>query len=186
MKALTIAWMDVRKNFFPRFDKDNRWQAKKGLFTSMIYEMGYCDSDRRIVYVAPRAFSQDGNGNTLRTLLIHELTHAVLCDSSHGKRFRRRLEAAKSIALKLRRHELAETLEREIDDYAIGNVEVVPVSAVYSDMEDLVTERRPKTYDDAFRFLSQRYPIHFLRKCRRLRASYDQAIKYLETLATAK
>ena len=161
LSTLQMAWIDVRRDFFPRFNPSGNWHARKGTFTSIPGELGYCDSDRHRIMISPQvALTYD---DRLTVTFIHELTHAVLRDASHGQRFLHRLEKTKARALTLGRQRLAAAIEDEIDAYG-EKAERITAPAVYSHMRNIVIERAPRTYSEAIRILARQYPRAYLDK----------------------
>ncbi len=175
MNPLQTTWLDVRKNFFPRFDRKGRWRARKGTFTSMLGEQGYCDDGQCRILVRPDLAA--AHSDDLTVTLIHELIHAVLQDGSHLRRFARRLEAARTRALRLGRRELAQRIRDEIHAYRPENAERVTAGAVYTAMADLMSEHPPITFITAKKVLEQSYPRAFLNRLRRLRRVFVETRK---------
>jgi len=169
---LASLFADVKRKFFPRFDRAGRWKCRVGSFTTVHDEVGYCDDVKKVLFVS-RQVAESRNYDLLLVVLIHEITHAVLGDGSHGKRFIARLETAMSLAEQLGRPSLAVALKGEIHGYR--RAERVSAAGVYADLRDLIAEARPASFEAARRMLRQRYPEHFLARCRRLEAVFNEA-----------
>lgn len=174
--VLSAVFADVKRSFFPRFDRPGRWKCRAGSFTTVDNEVGYCDDERRTIFVS-RSVVHSRNADLLAEVLIHEITHAVLGDGSHGKRFIARLEAAVARAERFQRYSLADALRVEIHRYRAA--ERVTHATVYSELHDVVIEVRPASFAAAMRLLRRRYPRQLLDRCRRLRAEFHHAQKFL-------
>jgi hypothetical protein len=93
MKNLATLFTRVKRDFFPRFDTAGRWRCRKGSFTKVDGEAGYCDDAKGIIFVSEKIVVSR-NVDLLTVVLVHEIAHAVLGDASHGKRFIARLGVA--------------------------------------------------------------------------------------------
>lgn len=174
ISPLQNAWREIRRDFFPRFDRRGNWRVTSGHFTTVIGEMGYCDDKTRRILVAPTLAAS--GGDQLRATLIHEVIHAVLQDASHGARFKRRLLAAQTRALVLGRHTLAAALKQHAIAYE--NTERVTAESVYASMRDLVDQLRPSNFLEARRILAGEFPLFFLRRCRPLEREYRARMRF--------
>lgn len=112
---LQRAFRAVRKDFFPRWDRERRWRARAsglaaGLFSTTA---GTCDRRTQLIRVAKEA--ADKGDDELNAILIHEICHAII-PGGHGRRFLDRMLKAAAKADALGKHRLAELLR---DDVAI-------------------------------------------------------------------
>ena len=76
MNALEKRFEQIRKDFFPRWDKGNVWQIK--LDTSLPGH-GRCDKKEKTIVIQRVTDDND----KMDSLLIHEIAHAVTTDG-HG------------------------------------------------------------------------------------------------------
>ena len=115
MNELEQEYQNIRKLFFPRWDREGLWKVssnppedRKGCFGLK----GYCDTDNKIIHVMT-----DSEGYSLT--LVHEICHAVTTQS-HDKKWCRRMMKATAVANQLGNHQLAVMIKEEVDGYAKG------------------------------------------------------------------
>ena len=101
----------VRQDFFPRWDRGRQWKIEKCTQHPEDDYPGYCERGKKVISV----YSESNSWvmYDLKTLLIHEICHAVT-RGTHGVEFIRRLRKARDRAKEIRRMDLAESLEKEI------------------------------------------------------------------------
>jgi predicted metal-dependent hydrolase len=107
--TLRQRFLDIKHLFFPRWDRQNRWQIST---KSRRNVHGHCDRDRRVIAIVIQHTDPDERDK----LLIHEICHAV-ANGSHGKVWQRRMEEAARRADELGRDVLAKILRQEIVNY---------------------------------------------------------------------
>ena len=118
----------IKSQFFPRWDRDDRWRIS---MNSRRRVHGHCDGTRRVIEIVVRHTDPDKRDG----LLIHEICHAV-AKGNHGKVWQRRMESAARRADDLGRHGLAKWLRQEVADYQ--NAEDVTEEA-YRIVQDWLT-----------------------------------------------
>ncbi len=116
---------------FPHWATAETWKARAAFRTSETNEDGYCDPDRRTIFVAPHIVEE--GGVDLHRIVAHECCHAV-AGLGHGAVFLRRLRAATTSAHAGGRHELAEALFKEADAYE--KTPVTRAAHIYGWIED--------------------------------------------------
>jgi len=115
MNELEREYQNIRKLFFPRWDREDLWKVSSKLpedRKSCVGLMGYCNTDNKIIHVMT-----DSEGYSLT--LVHEICHAVTTQS-HDKKWCRRMMKATAVANQLGNHQLAVMIKEEVDGYAKG------------------------------------------------------------------
>ena len=113
MNELEREYQNIRKLFFPRWDREGLWKVssnppedRKGCFSLA----GYCDPDNKIIHVMT-----DSEGYNLT--LVHEICHAVTTQS-HEKKWFQRMMKANVVADQLGNHQLATEIREDADMFA--------------------------------------------------------------------
>ena len=113
MNDLEREYQNIRKLFFPRWDREGLWKASsnppedgKGCFSLA----GYCDPDNKIIHVMT-----DSEGYSLT--LAHEICHAVTTQS-HEKKWFQRMMKANVVADQLGNDQLATEIREDADMFA--------------------------------------------------------------------
>ena len=133
-------FMDVRKKYFPRWDKRCEWKIAYGTHVQLRDSTGYCDSVVKTVFLHGGVFPNMPEAGQL-TLIIHEICHDVAA-ASHNRTWALRMKRASERADSLGELEVAENLRNDIDSYFCNDLsleynligiltflEEVPVSA---------------------------------------------------------
>ena len=176
--ALAEAITIVRRDFFPRWDRQQRWRVVSCTSEDLHGAHGTADrAARTIQIIAPYA---ELAGPGLLALLIHEVCHAAVCDH-HGREFRDRMRKAAIRARELRMDDLAELLDRDVDMYEDEGWPLTP-GEVYNNLRDLVRGRWGDVgYEDAAGGIARESGLsvpELERRCRRLRRVYDEAVQH--------
>ena len=113
MNELEQEYQNIRKLFFPRWDREGLWRVssnppedRKGCFSLA----GYCDPDNKIIHVMT-----DSEGYSLT--LVHEICHAVTTQS-HEKKWFQRMMKANVVADQLGNNQLATEIREDVDRFA--------------------------------------------------------------------
>ena len=113
MNELEQEYQNIRKLFFPRWDREGLWKVssnppedRKGCFSLA----GYCDPDNKIIHVMT-----DSEGYSLT--LVHEICHAVTTQS-HEKKWFQRMMKANVVADQLGNNQLATEIREDADMFA--------------------------------------------------------------------
>ena len=113
MNELEQEYQNIRKLFFPRWDREGLWRVSsnppedgKGCFSLA----GYCDPDNKIIHVMT-----DSEGYSLT--LAHEICHAVTTQS-HEKKWFQRMMKANVVADQLGSNQLATEIREDADMFA--------------------------------------------------------------------
>ncbi len=108
LQVLRKRFTRVMREYFPGFARTSgrHWRVRCAPKGS---GQGYCDDATRTVFIHPNLPTY-----FLDVVLIHELTHAVLLDGSHGAHFARRLQSTADRAWKLGHEYLAGSLSIDV------------------------------------------------------------------------
>lgn len=164
----------IRKLYFPRWDREQRWSFRVALAPGMIHG-SFCDSRNRVIYVSP----EDAADPLARMVLVHEISHAVTT-KRHGKRFQERMLTAAERADKLGDTALAGQL-REDAEKARRSFDIGDKSYVYPTIREWVLQS-----DDDLEFEDVRAalaleigdtPERFDESYPRARRVFDQAVR---------
>jgi hypothetical protein len=168
MKDLNTEFATVRKQFFPRWDREGRWRLR--LVDDLFGAQGKCDSDAKEIKIAFRL-----TGDELHLLLIHEIAHAVT-GGGHGQIWQTRMLKAAQQAECLEHPDMALALRKEVEAYK--NTPRETAKEVYDRLEDqiLIGSFLP-TFEQLVEFVSRDYglsPNEFLQQFRAARKVYDR------------
>jgi len=170
--ALREEWELIRRQFFPRWDRERRWQIK--VVSDLHGTMGRCCPEERTIYLA--CIPQGVKG---RLLLIHEIAHAVTA-SGHGKKWQRRMARAALRAEQLGFYELADAIRNELQ-----NPEEPRAQLVYNQIQDLVQARPEIQFSQLVEYLRRQYGLSradFLRRFRKAQEVYREAQSWVGVL----
>ena len=171
-------FQQVRKDFFPRWDRKHQWRLKVGQKYQGRAVDGYCDQEHRIIFI--RRDHLNSSPTELETILIHEICHAVT-PGSHGNPFIRRLEQAKTHAIGLEKNDLAQQLDGEIGKYLQAREDNSgSPKYVYGMVEDILSDAGHLSYSKILRRIAQELastPKEVERKYSRIRAVYEKTKK---------
>jgi len=108
-QRLKDAIADVRKTFFPRWDKDNQWviAVNEDIFQSD----GVCNNDTKKIYLKYVPVDHD----KLYLLLIHEICHAIV-GPGHNKKLYSRIRKSAELAKRIGQTSLYEEIKEHVDD----------------------------------------------------------------------
>lgn len=126
-EAVEYQYGEIRRIFFPDFDKKQRWNLRRGFSHYFIASVFL--GTKTIVYTS-HLLGQPII--VLNVILIHELCHAELGAKcrSHGKRWRDRMDEAAGTAVRIRDVNLEFALWDEADRYdPSSSLYVPPVNA---------------------------------------------------------
>lgn len=109
MNRLKRSFEFVRKIFFARWDKGQKWTIK---MVSGLRYRGECNNRSKSILIRPSF----GNEDELHQLLIHEICHAVTA-SRHGKRWQDRMLKTSKRADEIGRKKLAERIRQDVGNH---------------------------------------------------------------------
>ena len=112
MGRLEARFQEIRRAFFPRWDRARQWRVLSGTRSGPPAVSGFCQRREKTIYVNEPA---DGD---LNLVLVHEICHAVTVDK-HGPRWRARMRRAAERATELRMPSLARRIADEGATYGI-------------------------------------------------------------------
>ena len=112
MNELEQEYQNIRKLFFPRWDREGLWKVSSNLPEDgkVSSGLGYCDPDNKIIHVMT-----DSEGYSLT--LAHEICHAVTTQS-HEKKWFQRMMKANVVADQLGNNQLATEIREDADMFA--------------------------------------------------------------------
>ena len=93
-QRLKDAIADVRKTFFPRWDKNNQWVI--AVNENILESCGVCNNDTKTIYLKYVQEDRD----KLYLLLIHEICHAIV-GPGHNKNFYLRMRKSAELAKRI-------------------------------------------------------------------------------------
>jgi len=109
---LRRAFKDVRKNFFPRWDRKGQWTVKKVKHLPISAPtIAYCNHFLKTIFVN----YLPNNKNSLFSLLIHEICHAIT-SGQHKKRWEIRMLKAADKAQKMGNMQLFKMVLKNLDN----------------------------------------------------------------------
>lgn len=101
---------DVRRKYFPRWDKKREWKARA--VADIHGAVARCVSNSKTIKIQ----QPPPDGDELALVLIHEIAHAVTTDS-HGKRWIARMEKAATRAAEIGQPNIARLIAEEVARY---------------------------------------------------------------------
>ena len=102
----------VRQVFFSRWDREGKWRIGKA--ADLDGACGKCRSNDKTIMI-DRGYLDEGK-DTLRLVLIHEISHAVT-RGGHGNPWQTRMEEAAKRAGRVGQQALAGLLRKEVQEY---------------------------------------------------------------------
>jgi len=168
-KKLLNIYLEIRKNFFPLWDKHNQWKIR---YCPQLLAGGLCNSEKKTILINSfHNFSLE-----LYLLLIHEICHAVI-GSGHGKKFQNRMKLAAIKAIKLGLNDLAKMIQKEIDCYIIS---IKP--DIKSELYDWITESGDyiPSFEEVLKSLASQFGIskkNILKYKKGIKKVYQKAVK---------
>lgn len=173
LASLKRAFREIRRQFFRRWDPSEDWRIKMGSPDySGSWILGYCARHTKTIYVKDRIIA--AGGDELKSLVIHEICHAITSDT-HGKTWIKCMERAAKRAKTLGLSSLADMLSQEIQDSP--DVGEVKTEEMYRYIEYCVALCPDATYETILKAVSSEYGIavdEIERRYRRSRAVYDK------------
>ena len=146
---LKSIWNDVRRAFFPRWDRQRRWKVRA---IAGDPGCGECLTGERLIEITP---PEDVLG--LELLLIHEICHAQARARGHGREWQARMRRAAERAGELGRADLAAALRTEVRCYRTSPV--IKASHIYDRIQALAFEPHCPTLDHAMKAVAREYGI---------------------------
>lgn len=167
MPSIKGQWEMVRKEFFPRWDREKQWKCYA---TDADGCDGECSKDRKIIKLAH--FTPE----TLLLLLVHEICHAVT-RGGHGREWCARMTVAAKRAETIGMKALAAQLRKELRDYKSSPK--ITSADIYDRMEEVVHACKNISFMDAAKGVGREFGMSrskFLSTFPRLRSIYDEAM----------
>jgi hypothetical protein len=119
-RVLQRAFRDVRKNIFSRWDLKNEWTVKKVKHLPISAPViAYTNHSLKTIFVN----YLPNNKNSLYSLLIHEICHAVT-SGQHHKRWEERMVKSADKASKTGNIHLTELIYEDLDNVKRAYLEI--------------------------------------------------------------
>jgi hypothetical protein len=176
---ITVLYEQVKKSYFPKWDRDGRWTLKiiSGHSERLDGAFGISMFRTREILINQN-FAQAQDKEEVELLLIHEICHAVT-NCGHKETFFKRFEKTAQSADEKGLHSFAELIRNEIESYKRNPVRGF-CEEVYSQIEDWVVEDGEKDFDALIRGVAHDLsssPDETLRRCTRCRQVYEKAMR---------
>lgn len=113
-RQIIAAFAEVKRIYFPRWDRQGRWTVEFGAIQQLRGSSGYCDSKAAKVFLADDVCGM--MDAAILALLIHEICHDVGA-AGHGRGWARRMEIAAKQAEKVDSNNVAFFLRNDIFCY---------------------------------------------------------------------
>ncbi|MGA2108908.1 MAG: hypothetical protein ABSH25_14835 [Syntrophorhabdales bacterium] len=163
---LSEQFENVRRAFFPRWDKEYRWRIQ---YVDDLPSEGLCDPTTKTISV-----NTDKGGDATAILLIHEICHAVAW--GHGKAWLARMLKAADVALDRGDLSISDDLRKQVEQYS--KTPVTRASEVYGKLEDWVFDRPDVPYERMIEAVARFFAMHpdmFEHRFKRCRRVYEKA-----------
>jgi len=167
----------VRRTFFPRWDRKRVWKFM--VVDDADGAQGKSISRTKTVKIVPT------DADSLKLLLIHEISHAV-ASNAHGDQWKARMEKAAQQAESEALTDLAAQIRDEIEAYTdpLRHVKVkITAKTIYQDIKDIACFDGPElSFDQVIDAVRREYGISreiFLQSYQRCRRVFDEAKKEL-------
>lgn len=160
MKDLSQRFQRIKREFFPRWDKNNQWRIRQD---KRYKRPGYaeCQAERKTIKVnlykldnLNRNISEDD----VDQLIIHEICHAVV-NQYHGPNFYKRIKEVRLHAESIGRRSLAELILKDEDrsrNRLIGkNLHASICEQIYDWTSQTTTEGKDISYGDMMRIVAE-------------------------------
>ncbi len=143
-------FIEIRANYFPKWDKSHDWKIKYGNATQTRGNTGYCDSVARMIYLDIRTFPQMSDAGQC-AFVIHEICHEVGA-AYHNRGWAERMEQAAQRAEILNESDVARIIRSEIYSYFGNGLTLEYNSAGVCDYAQEVADRNSEiTFDELIR-----------------------------------
>jgi hypothetical protein len=171
---LQAAWHAMRKDYFPRWDRERRWRIRHGNLPGAC--RGKCFPDKRLVVIAEYPDDPDKRD----WLLIHETCHAFRgCGGNHGATWQARMTRASRRARALGRPGLAKLLDEDVANYRQAALDHPnPTLALYGLLGDWASQEPHAPYKVLLKAVAAEYGMtvpEMLDAFPRCRKVYEQA-----------
>jgi hypothetical protein len=144
---LVNIFYNVRKEYFPRWDKINLWKVIDKVPVDTL--KGQCDIDKKLIRIN---LSRAQNNTDIEVTLCHEICHAVT-DAFHGKKWESRYNRIADKAETNGRRELAQLIRSEINSYKTSGYRVT-AGIVSNRIEDIIMESPGMSFNDVIKYVA--------------------------------
>ncbi len=182
---LIALFEDVRKIFYPRWDRKRQWRLDVGSDEDRaLYgrSHGAAILKERIILINENQLMTQGK-DYMEQLLVHEIAHAVTPGSGHGRRWRKRMEQSAQTAVNIGKKALADELLSEVKMYRDSRRPPL-CTYVYGRIDEAVMDTGGKLdFDAVITSIGHEIPLHpedILKRCIKCREVYLYAQQELE------
>jgi hypothetical protein len=173
-RDLTAAWIAVRRQLFPRWDRPGKWRIR--LSKNIGEAQGYCDKERKRVILS--SVPEDSDERDL--IIIHEICHALSRSNGHGSTWQGRMVKTRERVKQIGRARLVELLDYEVQGYDDDKAEDVTDEDIYDSIRDVLGYGPTLSFERvifqvAWRHLAGMSVREFVRKYPKSRKVYEQA-----------
>lgn len=170
---LEAAFKDVRKIFFPRWDRQKKWSVE---LNPDLPWPGRCE--RGIKKIILKLIPEDDD--ELKLILIHEICHALI--PNHKKRWRDRLTIAAAKAKSIGETALAEKIMYEIKDYKRRERKqrIYYAEDIYERISEMLIDSPDASFDSVISYLAQEFGYYnedFLKNYTKCKQVYEDEKK---------
>jgi hypothetical protein len=180
MGATKHLFKQIKREFFPNWDRMNQWKIRRGSRSKwksggqqfFTHESGFCDREKKTIFVS------DSMDNEL--VIIHEICHAV-ASGGHGVVWQERFRKAATRAAALGKAELSSQILYEIGKYheELKYLQGA-ATAVYGQIENGLLDSPTATFDDILNWIcceNGSTPEETLKFAKKAREVYERAKK---------
>ncbi len=174
--SVTQLFEDVRRAYFPRWDRKRRWTCQVGIAPGT-RRGSFCDRRLKAIYISP----EDAASPNVQAIIIHEITHAVAW-GDHGAAFQHRESVAADRATALGDKTLASQIRKDIE-VCRRCPPCATAEEVYSLVRDVVVMDRIREYEQVLEAVSNEYvttPEEFEKYHPRTRKVFEKALREAE------
>ena len=167
------AFNDVRKIFFPRWDRQKKWSVE---LIPDLPSPGRCEIGIKKIIL--KLIPEDDD--ELKLILIHEICHALI--PNHKKRWRDRLRIAAAKAKSIVETALSNKIWNEILDYKKREQtqRIYYAEDIYARIEEMLTDCPDASFDSVISYLAQEfghYKEEFLKMYTKCEQVYEDVKK---------
>ncbi len=143
----------IKITFFPRWDLPGRWSVTSERAEGYETDVNMCDWEKKKIHICSNV-----SGDDLRSLLIHEITNAVVKNSVlHKDLWQRRMLKAAARARQIGEQRLARMIEEDVDGYKSPTI--VDGALIYGTIGDFLIDNPGATFDEVVSRICQEYPM---------------------------
>lgn len=137
-KNLTATFADLKRTYFPGWDKANEWKIRVSPGLKDIFSAAELDSERKNINIVPEGFQ---SADRLRSALLFGICHAMLLDRGHkSKIFQRKVLQTIEKAQQIGQQSVADELRKELEYCLLKPPNRISFRRVILDAQDLLKQ----------------------------------------------